>query len=35
MNPIVARQPGVMAEQIAHSDAIGRNGIMRPRNSEM
>jgi hypothetical protein len=30
MNPIMARQPGMMAEQIAHRDAVGRDGVMQP-----
>ena len=26
----MARQPGMMAEQIAHRDAVGRDGVMQP-----
>ena len=29
MNPIMARQAGMMAEQIAHRDALGRDGVMQ------
>jgi hypothetical protein len=26
----MARQPGMMAEQVAHGDAVGRDGVVEP-----
>jgi hypothetical protein len=30
-NPIMVRQPGMMTEQIAYRNAVGRDGVMQPK----
>jgi hypothetical protein len=31
VNPVVARQAGMMAKQIAHRDPVGRNSVMQAK----